>query len=79
MLCWSERNEWGYGPRRVTQAEIHESFAEGWTVESIEDDAFETNVATGRSTPGWPASPVRSPAGGPPPRPFPGRKAGSEV
>ena len=45
MLCWSERNEWGYGPRRVTQAEIHESFAEGWTVESIEDDAFETNVA----------------------------------
>jgi cyclopropane fatty-acyl-phospholipid synthase-like methyltransferase len=45
MLCWSERNEWGYGPRRVTQAEIHESFAQGWIVESIEDDSFETNVA----------------------------------
>jgi len=45
MLCWSERNEWGYGPRRVTQAEIRETFAEGWTVDSIEDDAFETNVA----------------------------------
>ena len=47
MLCWSERNEWGYGPRRVTQAEIHETFAEGWTVDSIEDAAFETNE------PGW--------------------------
>ena len=47
MLCWSERNEWGYGPRRVTQAEIRETFAESWTVDSIEDAAFETNE------PGW--------------------------
>jgi cyclopropane fatty-acyl-phospholipid synthase-like methyltransferase len=47
MLCWSERNEWGYGPRRVTQAEIRETFTEGWTVDSIEDAAFETNE------PGW--------------------------
>ena len=47
MLCWSERNEWGYGPRRVTQAEIRETFADGWSVDSIEDDAFETNE------PGW--------------------------
>lgn len=47
MLCWSERNEWGYGPRRVTQAEIHETFTGGWTVDSIEDAAFETNE------PGW--------------------------
>jgi cyclopropane fatty-acyl-phospholipid synthase-like methyltransferase len=47
MLCWSERNEWGYWPRRVTQAEIRETFAEGWTVDSIEDAAFETNE------PGW--------------------------
>ena len=45
MLCWSERNESDYGPRRVTQAEIHETFAEGWTVNSIEDASFETNVA----------------------------------
>jgi cyclopropane fatty-acyl-phospholipid synthase-like methyltransferase len=60
-LCCSERNEWGYGPRRVTQAEIRETFAEGWTVDSIEDASFETNVADGRSTPGSPASPsIRS-------------------
>jgi hypothetical protein len=44
MLCWSERNEWGYGPRRVTKAEIRETFTEGWTVDSIEDAAFQTNV-----------------------------------
>ena len=47
MLCWSERNEWGYGPRRVTKEEIRETFADAWTVDSIEDAAFETNE------PGW--------------------------
>jgi cyclopropane fatty-acyl-phospholipid synthase-like methyltransferase len=47
LLCWSERNEWGYGPRRVTQAEIRGTFADGWSVDSIEDAAFETNE------PGW--------------------------
>jgi cyclopropane fatty-acyl-phospholipid synthase-like methyltransferase len=47
LLCWSERNEWGYGPRRVTQAEIRGTFADGWSVESIDDAAFETNE------PGW--------------------------
>jgi cyclopropane fatty-acyl-phospholipid synthase-like methyltransferase len=45
MLCWSERNESGYGPRRVTQAEIRETFAQGWTVDSIEEATFETIVA----------------------------------
>lgn len=44
LLCWSERNEWGYGPRRVTQAEIRGTFAEGWSVESIAEESFETNV-----------------------------------
>jgi cyclopropane fatty-acyl-phospholipid synthase-like methyltransferase len=47
MLCWSERNEWGYGPRRVTQEEIRGTFADCWTVDSIEGESFETNV------PGW--------------------------
>ncbi len=47
VLCWSEGNDWGYGPRRVTQAEIREIFADGWTVDSIEESDFETNE------PGW--------------------------
>ncbi len=44
MLCWSERNEWGYGPRRVTQAEIRGTFAEGWSVDPIAEESFETTV-----------------------------------
>lgn len=36
MLCFSEEEPPGWGPRRVTQAEIHHAFAQGWDVESIE-------------------------------------------
>jgi len=36
MLCFSEHEPGDWGPRRVTQAEIHSAFGEGWTVESIE-------------------------------------------
>jgi SAM-dependent methyltransferase len=45
LLCWSQHNAWGYGPRRVTQAEIRETFAEGWRVDSITEESFETNVS----------------------------------
>jgi cyclopropane fatty-acyl-phospholipid synthase-like methyltransferase len=48
LLCWSERNEWGYGPRRVTQKEIRDSFEAGWTLGSIEEEIFETNVPAWR-------------------------------
>jgi cyclopropane fatty-acyl-phospholipid synthase-like methyltransferase len=59
LLCWSERNEWGYGPRRVTQQEIRGSFVIGWTVDSIEEENFETNVAAWRIH-AWLARIVRS-------------------
>jgi cyclopropane fatty-acyl-phospholipid synthase-like methyltransferase len=36
MLCFSERQPGDWGPRRVTQAEIRASFADGWVVDSIE-------------------------------------------
>jgi ubiquinone/menaquinone biosynthesis C-methylase UbiE len=36
VLCFSEVEPPGWGPRRVTQAEIHEAFAQGWRVERIE-------------------------------------------
>ena len=35
MLCFSERQPGDTGPRRVTQAEIRDSFAKGWRVDSI--------------------------------------------
>ena len=37
MLCFSEHQPGDWGPRRVTQDEIRASFANGWTVESIEE------------------------------------------
>jgi SAM-dependent methyltransferase len=36
MLCFSEEEPPGWGPRRVTQGEIREAFADGWQVEAIE-------------------------------------------
>jgi len=36
MLCFSENEPPGWGPRRVTQAEIKDAFADGWRVEAIE-------------------------------------------
>ncbi len=47
VLCWSERNPWGYGPRRVTQMELRGSFEQGWTVDAIGEDELETKLEDG--------------------------------
>ena len=44
LLCFSDREPWGGGPRRVTQAEIRAAFAGGWTVEAIEPARFATRL-----------------------------------
>ena len=36
MLCFSENEPPGWGPRRITQDEIRDAFADGWRVASIE-------------------------------------------
>ena len=46
MLCFSDRQPGDWGPRRVTQAEIHSSFADGWRVESIEPAPLEITIST---------------------------------
>jgi cyclopropane fatty-acyl-phospholipid synthase-like methyltransferase len=46
MLCWSDRNEFGYGPERISRADIHVTFATGWEVESIADDILESLMKT---------------------------------
>lgn len=43
LLCFSELTPGDYGPRRVTQAELRDAFAEGWTVERIDAARFEVN------------------------------------
>jgi SAM-dependent methyltransferase len=42
LMCFSELEPWGGGPRRVTQAELRAAFAGGWRVISIEPDRFDT-------------------------------------
>jgi SAM-dependent methyltransferase len=44
MLCFSEEEPAGWGPRRVTQAEIREAFARGWHVESIEPTELHVTI-----------------------------------
>lgn len=45
MLCFSEREPDGWGPRRVTQAEIRQAFQDGWEIRSIIASRFATNVS----------------------------------
>jgi cyclopropane fatty-acyl-phospholipid synthase-like methyltransferase len=42
LLCWSDRNRWGFGPRRISQMEILGTFERGWRVESIEETVYES-------------------------------------
>ena len=40
-LCFSEEEPGTQGPRRVSKREMHDAFAEGWSVESIEPSRYE--------------------------------------
>ena len=42
MMCFSDQEPPGDGPRRVSQDEIHDAFTQGWDVESIQQTRFET-------------------------------------
>jgi cyclopropane fatty-acyl-phospholipid synthase-like methyltransferase len=42
ILCFSDREPPGLGPRRITQDELREAFADGWIVESIREARFQT-------------------------------------
>lgn len=43
LLCFSEHEPEGWGPRRVTKAEIRSTFGPGWEVLSIEEARFEAH------------------------------------
>jgi SAM-dependent methyltransferase len=47
LLCFSELEPWGGGPRRVTQAEIRDAFADGWVVRSIVPERYEMTFGPG--------------------------------
>jgi SAM-dependent methyltransferase len=48
VLCWSDRNPFGRGPRRVSRREIHESFRDGWRVEAVDPEWLDTRLPEGR-------------------------------
>ncbi len=48
LLCWSERNPFGYGPERVSRRAIRASFRAGWSVEAIGEEVLETRLPGGR-------------------------------
>lgn len=49
ILCFSEREPVGWGPRRVTQDELRETFCGQWRMERIREGRFETNLDTGEA------------------------------
>jgi SAM-dependent methyltransferase len=44
MLCFSELEPGGFGPRRITQKEIQDSFREGWSINYIRPATFESRT-----------------------------------
>ena len=44
MLCFSDRQPGDWGPRRISQAEIRTSFANGWRLDSIQPSKIEVTV-----------------------------------
>ncbi len=63
ILCFSDREPWDGGPRRVTQDELREAFAEGWRVLAIEADRFAT-LRHAEGAHAWHATIERSVAAG---------------
>jgi SAM-dependent methyltransferase len=44
LLCFSDSEPRGGGPRRVSELEIRQSFRSGWTIERLRPARFETNL-----------------------------------
>jgi len=44
MLCFSDREPGAWGPRRVTQTEIRDTFSDGWEINYIQEANFISNL-----------------------------------
>jgi cyclopropane fatty-acyl-phospholipid synthase-like methyltransferase len=42
LMCFSDEEPGTEGPRRVSKKELHDAFAQGWEIESIQPTRFET-------------------------------------
>ncbi len=43
LLCFSDEEPGTQGPRRVSKEELHDAFAQGWVIESVEPSRFEVH------------------------------------
>jgi SAM-dependent methyltransferase len=59
MLCFSEKQPGDWGPRRVTEREIRDGFAEGWTIDAIEPSRLQVTIDP-EGAQAWRASITRS-------------------
>jgi SAM-dependent methyltransferase len=48
LLCWSDRNPFGRGPRRISRTEIRAAFRDGWAVEAIDPEWLDSRLPEGR-------------------------------
>jgi ubiquinone/menaquinone biosynthesis C-methylase UbiE len=60
MMCFSEKEPGDWGPRRVTDKEIRETFANGWQVDAIRPSSFDTTNGPAQA---WLAIITSSPPG----------------
>jgi cyclopropane fatty-acyl-phospholipid synthase-like methyltransferase len=59
MLCFSDRQPGDRGPRRVSEREIRESFAEGWRIDAIEAAVMDITIGPMAAS-SWRASITRT-------------------
>ncbi len=60
LMCFSERQAGDWGPRRVTEGELRQTFAAGWRIESLRRDHFDINPGLGTDkAEAWRADVVR--------------------
>lgn len=48
LLCWSDRNPFGYGPERIGRTDLRRTFGRGWIVEGIDEEELESLLEAGR-------------------------------
>src|SRR5258708_2746842 len=44
LMCFSDRQPRGLGPRRVSQAELRDAFVDGWSIRSIDPAMFAVTI-----------------------------------